>query len=297
MKPHRDTILAEDAKVLSQEPHPGEQYIMRLKAPAIAARAQPGSFIHVSCDPALPMRRPMSIMRVDAEIGWIDVLYKAIGDGTRLLARRQPGELLPTLGPIGKPFELHAERPRPLLIGGGVGMPPMVFLADALRNDEKGTAAVEWSPLVLLGSEVPFPFQSRPSAIMVAGMPDGIIAAMPLMEEWGMPSRLASLSGFPGCYQGYAPDLARVWLAALEESARAEVEIFACGPTPMLKAAAHLAQEYNLPCQVSLEEFMACAVGGCAGCSVPVETDDGVAMQRVCVDGPVFEGRRVFPLP
>lgn len=292
MTSHRDTILVEDAKVLRQEAQPGEQYIMRFKSPDIAARARPGSFVHVSCDSALPMRRPMSIMRVDAKIGWIDVLYKAVGDGTRRLARQQPGDILSILGPIGHPFELHPERPRPLLIGGGVGMPPMVFVAEALHSDNRA----DWRPLVLLGSEVPFPFQAQPSRIVVPGMPDGVIAAMPLLEDWNVPSRLTSLAGFPGCYEGYAPDLARVWLTSLDEDVRDEVEVFACGPTPMLKAAAHLAQEYNLPCQVSLEEFMACAVGGCAGCNVRVETDDGPAMKRVCVDGPVFAGERVFPL-
>lgn len=292
MTSHRDSILVEDAKVLSQQTHPGEQYVMRFKAPQIAARAQPGSFVHASCDPALPMRRPMSIMRVDQKIGWIDVLYKVVGEGTRMLARQQAGDILSILGPIGKTFELHANRPRPILIGGGVGMPPMVFLADALQAD----TSADWQPLALFGSEIPFPFKARPSEIMVSGMPAGVIAAMSLLEDWGIASRLTSLAGFPGCYEGYAPDLARLWLRQLDDAALSEVEIFACGPTPMLKATAHLAQEYNLPCQVSLEEFMACAVGGCAGCTVPVATEDGIAMQRVCVDGPVFEGKTVFPL-
>lgn len=292
MTAHRGTILVEEAKVLSQEAHAGDQYIMRFKAPRIAARAEPGSFVHVSCDPALPMRRPMSVMRVDPNIGWIDVLYKVVGGGTRLLARQQPGDLLSIMGPIGRPFMPHPERPRPLLIGGGVGMPPMVFVAECLRTNTRA----DWQPLVLMGSEVPFPFRARPSEILVPGMPDGVIAAMPLLEDWEIPSRLASLAGFPGCYEGYVPDLARVWLAGLDDATRAEVEIFACGPTPMLKATAHLAQEYGVPCQVSLEEFMACAVGGCAGCTVLVQTESGPTMKRVCVDGPIFDGAAVFPL-
>jgi dihydroorotate dehydrogenase electron transfer subunit len=72
------------------------------------------------------------------------------------------------------------------------------------------------------------------------------------------------------------------------------VEIYSCGPTPMLKAVAAVAREFGLPCQVSLEEYMACAVGGCAGCTVRVNTDQGPAMKRVCVDGPVFEASTVF---
>jgi dihydroorotate dehydrogenase electron transfer subunit len=88
--------------------------------------------------------------------------------------------------------------------------------------------------------------------------------------------------------------LARHWLQSLNDAARAEVEVFACGPTPMLRAVAQLAREFDLPCQVSLEEYMACAVGGCAGCVVEVQTPTGPAMKRVCVDGPVFDAKTVF---
>ena len=109
-----------------------------------------------------------------------------------------------------------------------------------------------------------------------------------------MPSRLASLKGYPGCFQGYVTDLAAAWLAGLAPAARAEVAIYACGPTPMLAACAAVARRFGVPCQVSLEEFMACAVGGCAGCAVEVATADGPAMKRVCVDGPVFDAAAVF---
>ena len=112
---------------------------------------------------------------------------------------------------------------------------------------------------------------------------------MPLLESWGVPNRLATLAGFEGCFNGYVTDLAEQWLSTLSADERAKTEVFACGPTPMLNAVAGLAARYDLPCQVSLEEFMACAVGGCAGCTVKIETPDGPAMKRVCVDGPVFD--------
>ena len=194
------------------------------------------------------------------------------------------------LGPIGRPFSVHAERPRPLLLGGGVGIPPMVFLAERLQLDRTGP----WKPLVVMGSEVPFPFRTRPSTIIVPGIPAGTIACMPLLEEWGVPSRLASRSDFPGCFPGFVTELADAWLGSLGSAELAEVEIFSCGPTPMLAASAALARRYDVPCQVSLEEFMACAVGGCAGCTVQVRTPDGPAMKRVCVDGPVFDAYTVF---
>ncbi len=282
-KPHRDTIVVEDAELLSNTAHPGEQYVLRLRAPEIAARAQPGAFVHLRCAPALAMRRPMSIMLVDTRQGTLDILFKAHGTGTAELARRQPGDTLSVMGPIGVPFKLADYRPRPLLIGGGVGIPPMLYLADHLRRCPGLT------PFVVMGSEVPFPFRSQPSRIMIPGMPEGVIAALPLLEDWGIASRLASRQGYAGCYDGLVTELAARWIDALGESARTEIEIFACGPTPMLKAVQALAARYALPAQLSLEEYMACAVGGCAGCTVRVNLPSGPAMKRVCVDGPVFD--------
>jgi dihydroorotate dehydrogenase electron transfer subunit len=287
-RPYRDTIFVEDGEVLSQEAYAGHQYVMRLRAPECARHAEPGTFTHLRCDTRLPMRRPLSIMRANPRESWIELLYKAVGEGTRALSEKRPGDRISVMGPIGKPFRVHAERPRPLLIGGGVGIPPMVFLADALHRDR------DFHPFAILGSEVPFPFQARPSQLLVPGLPADVIAAMPLLDDWGVPSRLASLRGYPGCFEGYVTDLARTWLDALEPAARAQVEVFSCGPHPMLEAVAALARELDLPCQVSLEEFMACAVGGCAGCVVEVRTPEGPAMKRVCVDGPVFDAAQVF---
>jgi len=290
-RPHRGTIFDERAEVLAHERFAGDQFILTLKAPKCARAATPGSFVHLSCDEQVPMRRPLSIMRAHPERGSIEVLYKIVGPGLGALAARRVGESINALGPIGNGFVPHRERPRTLLVGGGVGIPPMVFLAGRLRED----SATPWQPLVLMGSEVPFPFRARPSTILVPGMPDGVIACMPLLDEWGIPSRLTSLAGYAGCHEGYVTELAATWLASLDRAALGEVEMFACGPTPMLKAAAAVARRFGIACQVSLEEFMACAVGGCAGCAVRVMTPSGPAMKRVCVDGPVFDAKAVYP--
>jgi dihydroorotate dehydrogenase electron transfer subunit len=289
-KAHRNTIFVEDAQVIEQFAHPGDQFILRLKAPRCAASATAGSFVHLTCDPSVPMRRPLSIMRANAREGWIEVLYKVVGTGLRHLASRRKGDLVNTMGPIGKGFKLNPERPRVLLVGGGVGIPPMIFLAEVLSQRREA----KWQPLVLMGSEIPFPFRARPSTILVPGIPAGAIASMPMVEEWAIPSRLASFADFPGCYHGYVTSLAAEWLRSLPSAELARVEMFACGPTAMLEAAAAVAREFGIACQVSLEEFMACAVGGCAGCTVLVQTDTGPAMKRVCVDGPVFDAATVF---
>ena len=286
-KPHRGTMVDERAEVLANDAYPGHQHVLKIRAPEIARRARPGSFVHLRCAPSLAMRRPMSIMRADATKGTLDILFKAHGLGTAELAARKAGETLSVLGPIGVPFRLEGYRRRPLLIGGGVGLPPMVYLAEHLRR-VGGTM-----PLVVLGSEVPFPFTLRPSTIMVPGLPPHVIATMPLLEDWGIACRLASQEGYPGCFEGFVTELAAGWIEALGSDARTETEIFACGPTPMLKAVQALAARFAVPAQVSLEEYMACAVGGCAGCTVRVNTPTGPAMKRVCVDGPVFEASTV----
>ena len=277
-------MFVEDGELISTETWPGEQFVMRIRAPKCAAAARPGTFVHITCDKSLPMRRPLSIMRKGPD--WIEVLYKIVGDGLRLLSERQPGDTMSVLGPIGQPFRPDPNRPRALLIGGGVGIPPMVFLAEALREGDS-------QPLAILGSEIPFPFELARSSVPTPWVDGTIVSTMPLLEQWGVTARLTSLAGFDGCFRGYVTDLARLWLQDLGAEERNKVEVFACGPTPMLKAVAAMADEFDIPCQVSLEEFMACAVGGCAGCTVEVETDEGPAMKRVCVDGPVFDARSV----
>ena len=207
------------------------------------------------------------------------------------LARKKGGDLLSVIGPIGHGFTPSPERPNSLLIGGGVGIPPMVFLAETLKDSDSN-----WQPLVLMGSEIPFPFELAKSKLAAQWLQDDIASTMPLLEEWQIPARLASLSDFEGVYRGYVTNLARECLKSLGTAELAQTEIFACGPRAMLHAVADMAGEYDLPCQVSLEEFMACAVGGCAGCTVLVQTENGPAMKKVCVEGPVFDAATVFPV-
>ena len=282
----RDTLLVEDGKVVSATAYAGAQHILRLHAPRIAGRSMAGHFVHLRCAPELLLRRPMSIMRADSQQGWIDILFKAHGLGTKLLAERNIGDSVSLIGPIGKPFKQEGYCRRPLLIGGGVGIPPMVFLAEHLRASAQ-------KPFVIMGSEVPFPFPVKPSQFLVGGVPSHVTGTMPLMEDWGIPCRLASQQGFAGCFDGFVTELAHHWLEYQLQEHNDDIEIFACGPTPMLRAVADLARRFGLQCQLSLEEFMACGVGGCAGCTVEVRTSEGPAMKRVCVDGPVFEAADV----
>ena len=284
---HRGRIFVEEAEILHHGHFAGAQHHLTLRAPRTAKAALPGTFVHVQCDPAMPMRRPMSIMHADRGGGRVELLFKEVGSGTRALAARKKGARLSVLGPIGNHFEARAGFTRALLIGGGVGMPPVVFLARHWRESRP-----DLEPLVLLGSEVPFPFEVDEAAT-AARVPEGAMKGMAALDRLGIASRLASGAAYEGCYPGHVTDLAREWLEGLPEEERRRVAIYACGPVAMLRAATALAAAWSLPAQVCLEEYMACAVGGCAGCTVRIRDPAGLAMKRVCVDGPVFDAHRV----
>ncbi len=284
---NHNTIFEETAKVIKQEALAAGQFFLTLHAPKCAQHARAGNFVHLQCDAQLGMRRPYSIMHADKQTCHIDILYKVVGRGSTLLTTRRSGDTIQCLGPIGNEFTVSKSTKYPLLLGGGVGIPPIVFFADQLKANK------DLHPFVIMGSEIPFPFIAKPSKILMPGIPSEVIAAMPLLDDWGIPSRLTSQQGYRGCYQGYVHELAEKWLDSLDN--KSGIEIFACGPTPMLQAVAAFAKKHLLPCQLSLEEHMACAVGGCAGCVVPYkEKGKVVAMKRVCVDGPIFNAENIY---
>ena len=284
-KTNRDTISVNDCQILAHYKFEADQYILTLESQEISQATRPGQFVHLSVSSMLAMRRPISVMSVDKDNGAFDLLYKIVGEGTRQLAERKIGDIVSVIGPIGNGFEV-TENKIPLLIGGGVGMPPIIAMAQELKGNSL------YKPYVILGSEVPFPFDASESKLN--GYQSSKFHTMPLLEEWGIPCGLASLQNYDGVYQGYVTGLAKDFLDSLSSDDLSNVEIYTCGPHPMLEAVSKLASEYSIPCQASLEEFMACAVGGCAGCVVEVQTENGPAMKRVCVDGPVFEAQSVF---
>lgn len=169
-------------------------------------------------------------------------------------------------GPGGRPLTLHRSRTRPLLIGEGAGIGAALFIAERVRElatppprssaphaapltEPELAPPAPWRPLVLLGSTgLPFPFRPRPSVIVVPGIPTGVIACMPLLEEWGIASRLASTLDLPGCFEGPVIALADSWLGSLSPAELAEVEIFANGPDPMAREALELASKYGIAC-------------------------------------------------
>ncbi|MBW3634891.1 MAG: dihydroorotate dehydrogenase electron transfer subunit [Armatimonadetes bacterium] len=244
---------------------------MSLLAPVIASRALAGQFVHVlprnagASDPFL--RRAFSIMATRGDE--IDILFRVEGRGTRQLSMLRVGDNLDVLGPLGRPFDLslfHVKHPLPaILVGGGVGVPPLVFLAQTLH-------ARRITPLTLIGAR---------TASDVVG--EGEFSAV------GVETRLATDDGSVG-HHGRVTHLLEQAMGKLPDGSRAV--IYACGPYPMLQAVATVAARYGAPCQVSLEENMPCGIGVCNGCVVAMkpkqnEGDYG-RYRRICLEGPAL---------
>ncbi len=288
MRSRRGSIALENAEILAHEAHEANQYVLRLRAPITAARARPGMFVHIQCTSGFALRRPLSIMRTDPS-GWIEVLYKPVGAGLAALTKRRPGASVSLLGPIGNGFDIPDRVRYIIAIGGGVGIPPMIFAAQQLRDRADTTV------FVYMGSEIEFPFTLTKAKLTAPGIEISDKYSVALLQEWGVACLLASRSGLPGTWNGTVTDLAESTLSAMTPEDRSATLILGCGPEPMLAATARLARSHDVACQIALEEYMACAVGGCAGCTVEVHTSGGTAMQRVCVDGPVFDAAAIYP--
>jgi dihydroorotate dehydrogenase electron transfer subunit len=233
---------------------------LRLLAPEIAAAAQPGQFIQIrvgdeeTTDPLLS--RPISIYRIDSPGSSIDLIYKTVGRGTRMLAGIIPGATLEIIGPLGKGFTLPEHTQKVGLIGGGVGMPPLYSLAARLR-----AVAPDLSITLFYGG------RSRADLLE--------------LDSWDRLGVEVCAATEDGSY-GVQGLVTRV---LLEKISVEKFDYFAaCGPKPMLKAVREIAIANRIPGELSLEAHMACGVGACLGCTCKT----GQGYRRVCVDGPVF---------
>lgn len=211
-----------------------------------------------SCDPLL--RRPLSVH--DCRPGELALLYRVAGRGTALLAGRKPGDKVELLGPLGREFPLPAGR-RAVLVAGGIGVAPLFYLAKSL---------------LAAGREV--------TCLLGAKEQAGLYREQEL-AALGAEVRLATDDGSAGCRGPVTGLLCRELKAGRDP-------VYACGPDPMLQAVAQLCREAGRECYVSLEARMACGVGACLGCAVPVFQHGQEAYRRVCVEGPVFSAREVY---
>ncbi|MFA9429148.1 dihydroorotate dehydrogenase electron transfer subunit [Egicoccus sp. AB-alg2] len=246
----------------------GAYWLLSFSSPEIAERARPGQFVDiaVSCQGAL-LRRPFSIARVSRQgiyAGTVDVVFDAHGPGTEWLTAVDAHDTIDVVGPLGTPFPLPQRRVSCLLIGGGYGAAPLFFLAEELVR--KGLRVD-----MIVGA-------ADEGRILNAIEAKRITASVTFTTEDG------SL-GERGRVTDVLEDVARQCRTGV---------VYACGPNPMLRAVSERCQELELPVQVAVEEHMACGIGVCFTCVMPVRTKDGqVRMKRSCIDGPVFNGARI----
>lgn len=231
---------------------------MRINAPAIAKQAVPGQFVSLySHDGSRLLPRPISLCGVDGESGELRLVYRVVGAGTEEFSRLTSGDTIDVLGPLGNGFPLEAGK-KAFLIGGGIGIPPMIQLARSLDCERQ----------------------------MILGYRDTLF----LDEEFAPygPVYLATEDGSAGT-RGNVLDAIR------ENHLEAEI-VYACGPTPMLRAVKEYAGKHGMECYLSLEEHMACGIGACLACvcgSTEVDAHSHVHNKRICKDGPVFRAEEV----
>ncbi len=234
-------------------------FLMGLESPEIVAEAGPGHFvmIRVSEGSAPLLRRPFSICSVESDSLFL-ILYRVVGQGTSIMSEAGMGDRLSVLGPLGKGFEMPQSGEVPILVAGGVGIAPIIFLA---RTLDSGKA------LLMTG------FRTSDEIVdkKACGLSDYQIS-------------IATDDGTAG-HPGFVTDLLE---DHLDGDKKGTPSVFACGPTPMLKKVAAMTQSRGVPCQVSLESFMACGVGACQGCAVQAASAQEQAYFHVCEDGPVF---------
>lgn len=230
-----------------------------LDCPALAREAVPGQFVHILV-PGHLLRRPISICAIDKARGTLRLVLEVRGEGTRVLSGFEPGQELDVLGPLGNGFAL-VPGARAVVVGGGIGVPPMLALAQ-----HYGAACT-----AILG------FRSASAVILAEDF-----------EAAGAQVRLCTDDGTRG-----QRGLVTAPLEELLAQNGADI-VYACGPAPMLRGVAELCAKAGVRCQLSLEERMACGVGACLGCACRVRGENGeVVHKHVCKDGPVFEAGEV----
>jgi dihydroorotate dehydrogenase electron transfer subunit len=254
------------ARIISNKKIRGPYFKMVLQAPLIAASAVPGQFAMLktgngqSLSPLL--RRPLGIHGAKGD--QIEILYEAVGQGTKILAQSKPGALIDLLGPLGNGFDLRLPPSAPcqsVLVAGGMGVAPLVFLA---RRLAAGKSQGRGKALVLIGAKT-----------------KNQILCEKEFKNIGCNVKIATEDGSAG-FAGRVTALLEKQLQTADYRLSA---VYACGPRPMLREIIRISREKNIPAEVSLEAHMACGIGACLGCAV--DTKNGY--KRVCQDGPVFK--------
>ena len=232
---------------------------LTISCPQIATEAVPGQFVHVKA-PGFQLRRPISICGIDREKGTIRIVFEIRGEGTEKIAALNPGELIDILGPLGHGYTILSPDAKVVVIGGGIGVPPLLQTAAAYGKNATAIIGFRNAAAVILKED----FEKNGARVILC-TDDGT----------------AGVHGF-----------VTTALEKLLEEEKPDL-ICACGPTPMLKGVAAMAEGKGIACEISLEERMACGVGACLGCACKTVKNGVEGYSHVCKDGPVFNSKEV----
>lgn len=240
-----------------------DTFLMTIASPEIAAAGKPGQFVHIRCGGQNAyLRRPISICHIDRQRETFDIGVQIRGKGTEALSRMQEGDPIDLMGPLGNGFSLKREDRRIAVVGGGIGVFPLLQLLKDHPAAEKVTL---------------FGFRSRDQVVME--------------QDFQRESQELCVATDDGSYgvRGFVTSLLE---QRLDE--KPFDRVFICGPTPMMKRAVAICKARNIPCEVSLEQRMGCGIGACLVCACKVRVDGGWDYAHVCKDGPVFIGESVL---
>ncbi len=235
-------------------------YSFTISCPEIAQVAVPGQFVHIRTG-SFTLRRPISICGINPDMGTLRIVFEIRGEGTSAIANLNKGDVIDMLAPLGHGFTVNPDFKKVILIGGGIGTPPMLPLAMAYGE----------------------------KAVVISGFRNA--SAVILQEDFaaaGAETILCTDDGSAGIH-GFVTQ-------PLEELVRngGVDAVFACGPTPMLKRITEICRENSVYCEISLEERMACGIGACLGCACKTKRNDEEYFAHVCKDGPVFKAEEVL---
>lgn len=258
--------IKELARVTDNRQVVKDHFKLTFSSDYISSHAEPGQFveIRVSNDTDPLLRRPFSFHVINKDSKTVEVLYRMIGKGTGLLSALQINDFVDVLGPLGNGFKIDASKDVAVFVGGGAGIAPL--LAGAAEAKKLGIKAV----YSIMG------MNTRSMVLCEAAF-----------KELGVETIVTTDDGSYG-RKGVASDILLELLSSHLSSLTSH--LYACGPHPMLKAVAEIAEQFKLDCQLSLEEWMACGIGACKGCAVM--TRSGYKM--VCKDGPVFDSKELI---
>ena len=257
-------MLQFKSEILSNQEIAPAYWRIRLSAPPSFVTAKPGQFIMVQVSDSISplLRRPFGVFNTGTdEQPWFEMLYKVVGKGTALLASHHTGEIIDVLGPLGTGFDQGSDDEEKLIVGGGIGLAPLYPLCKELTQ------------------------KKSPVRLFVGGRTQADILCLEDFKALGVDCHVATEDGSLGT-QGFVTKALEQHLDQLSGKAA----LYVCGPHGMLEAVARIADARQLPCQVSLENYMACGVGACLGCVTPGKNHSPTTpdYRCVCAEGPVF---------